>query len=161
MNKLVKSLFVSLVFALGLAAQTQTVVDMPTGGTAYNAFTVPKSIIRVQFLSTTTNPAVVKLFDSSSTTTNYIQAAYNSIGSYTTNVVVVTTNPAGVLETNTYPGLFTYTIANPAVTNTLPTVGALIAPGSGVGTLTVPLNTLRGLTAVASQAGTLIVTYQN
>ena len=159
--KLLKSLFISIALAIGALAQSQTIVDMPTGGTAYNVFSTPKSVSRVQFLSSTTNAAIIKLYDSSSTATNYVQAAYNSVGSYATNVVVVTTNPSGLLETNTYPGVFTYTIANSASTNTLPVIGALLAPGSSTGSLTTPIQTLRGLTAVASQAGTLVVTYQN
>lgn len=157
--KTLKFLILSFAFSLGVLAQT-AVSTLTTGGTAYNILASPATISSITFTSTTTNPAVLYLFDTATTTTNYVQAAYTGVTSYATNWVNIWTNESGVLITNTFVGTWTGPTSVSAVTNTLPTVAAVVAAGNQTtvrnGTITAGV----GITAVSSQPAILQINYR-
>lgn len=157
--KTLKFLILSLALSLGVLAQT-AVSTLTTGGTAYNILASPATISSITFTSTTTNPAVLYLFDTATTTTNYVQAAYTGVTSYATNWVNIWTNESGVLITNTFVGRWTGPTTVTATTNTLPTIAALVAAGNQTANRTGPVTATVGVTAVASGAGILQINYR-
>lgn len=158
MNKFLLS--IALVFA-SLSALGQTAVSvLTTGGTAYNVLAAPATISSISFTSTTTNPAVLYLFDTATTTTNYVQAAYSGVTSYATNMVTTWTNESGVVITNTFVGTFTTPTTVTATTNTLPVAVALVAAPNASVVRNGPVTMGVGLTAVASQPGILQINYR-
>ncbi len=159
MNKL-KLFILSTLLGLSALAQQTAVATLTTGGTAYNVLANPAAISSITFTSTTTNPAVLYLFDSATTTTNYVQAAYTGVTSYSTNWALVWTNESDIVITNTFVGTWTGPTTVSATTNTLPVLAAAVAPGNGQSVRALNLNTTRGITAVASTPGILQINYR-
>jgi len=156
-----KNFFLLLAAVLGLTANAQiAVVDIAVAGTAYNALATPATLTTLSFTSTTTNTAILRLYDSATTTTNYVRAAYTNWVSYATNFSTVFTNGDGILVTNTFDGTFSGPVTVAAATNTLPVVAILIAAPNSTVTKQVTIPTARGLTAVGSGVGVLEVDYR-
>lgn len=156
-----KNFILTLALVLGFAARAATAVtDIAVAGTAYNVLATPATLTTVAFTSTTTNTAVLRLFDSATTTTNYVRAAYTNWVSYATNFSVVITNGDGVLVTNTFDGSFSGPVTVAAATNTLPLLTILIAPPNQTVTKQITVPTARGLTAVGNGVGVLEVNYR-
>jgi len=159
MNKL-KLFILSALLSFGALAQQVAVATLTTGGTAYNVLANPSAISSFTFTSTSTNPAVLYLFDSATTTTNYVQAAYTGTTTYATNWALVWTNESDIVITNTFVGTWTGPTTVSATTNTLPVLAAAVAPGNGQSVRSVNINTTRGITAVASTPGILQINYR-
>lgn len=164
MNKFLTKLFLSaaLAFTLGVTANAQQMMKLTSlsAATAANVLSGPFVIDNFVVVNSTTNNATVYFYDSSTTATNYIAAAYTSFVSYATNYSVVWTNSADVLVTNTFAGTYTGPVANALATNTLPNVQILIVPAGATLNKDVRLQSMRGLTAYATQALTLLTTYR-
>jgi len=116
----------------------------------------------VTWINTTTNVAIVKLYDISNTTTTMVQEAYTSFGTpYATNIVTTFTNAAGIVMTNTVPGTFTPTTSVSQATNERPYVLQFVVPASGTMTFTDVNRMLgNGLAVLPNNAGTYLITYQ-
>lgn len=116
----------------------------------------------VTWINTTTNVAIVKLYDISNTTTTMVQEAYTSFGTpYATNIVTTFTNAAGIVMTNTVPGTFTPTTSVASNTVERPYVFQFVVPASGTMTFTDVNRMLgNGLAVLPNNAGTYLITYQ-
>ena len=158
--KTLKFLILSLALSLGALAQQTAVSVLSTGGTAYNILANAATISSISLTSTTTNAAVLYLFDTATTTTNYVQAAYTGVTSYATNWALTWTNESGVLITNTFVGTWTGPTTVSATTNTLPTVAALVAAGNQTSVRNTTITAGVGITAVASQPAILQINYR-
>lgn len=159
MKKLLLALALS---AISLAAQAQQLMKMTSlaADTSSNVLSGSFLVDNLTILNATTNAATVAFYDSATTTTNYVQAAYTSYASYATNFNVIFTNEYNVIITNSYSGIYTAPTAVSIATNTRPAVLTAIVPPGTTLNKDVKLITIRGLTAVPSQAMTLITTYR-
>ncbi len=61
--------------------------------------------------------SVVSIYDNNTNLLVYTNAAYWSRGYYTTNISAIFTNNQGIVQTNIYPGIFTYSNYTAAATN--------------------------------------------
>lgn len=64
-----------------------------------------------------TNTMVVSLYDGNTNRNTYTNAAYTTRSTSNYTAVVVTTNSLGVIQTNSYPGIYTYSVSVAANTN--------------------------------------------
>lgn len=117
----------------------------------------------LNWINTSTNAAAVTLYDSASLTTNTIvRPAYVSFTRATANITNVFTNAANIVMTNIYSATTYTATTNAAVTNTRPAFLTFLVPASGSVTLTdINREAAHGLGVLATQGGTVLVTYRN
>jgi len=169
-NKLARFLFLILAgAALILSAQPargQTFGDVfvsfpAAANVSSNAVTGGAGLLRtLQWINTSTNVARIKWYDASTTTTNIVRAAYTSYSPYSTNWNSVSTNAYGIVVTNTFSGVYYAATSNLAVTNERPRLLEFVVPAASNVSLTdLNLSFSKGLTVVADNAGTYVLTY--
>lgn len=133
---MIKNLLIGFALLLGVTTQAQLTTNIAMTGNGSNlVFTVPTHIVGITLAGNGTAAATVRIYDNN---TNggfayiYTNAAYSSRGFYTTNLVSVYTNASGILQTNTYPGVWTYTNTVNSASNNLPVqwTGAVAVNGS-------------------------------
>lgn len=143
MKKLFASITALLLASATYAAEVSSAVTMAdtwiTGG--------GKTVSGLRL--TSTNNITVSLYDSFTNIVHFTNSAYTITQTYATNRVVKTTNTLGVIQTNTYPGVFTTTLSVAANTNNPLPVLLSISTAPNTTTTISGLNTafLRGITA--------------
>lgn len=140
-----------------------TLSGLGTANTVSNVLNAGGFLIKaIAWVNTSTNAAIIKLYDISNTTTTIVQEAYTSFGTpYATNIVTTFTNAAGIVMTNTVPGTFTPSSTVALATNERPRVLEFLVGPSGVLNLT-DVNRMvgNGLSILPNNSGTYLITYQ-
>ena len=159
--KKILALFIALVVGLSAQAQLSTNVVL-VGNTSNLVFQVPTHIVKLILTGNGTSAAAVRLYDNN---TNggfayiYTNAAYSSRGYYTTNLVSTYTNASGILSTNTYPGVFTYTNTVASASNNLVVQWSGSVPVNGVVTFFTDISLGKGLLLRTDTNVTVTVDY--
>lgn len=141
MNKYLKLGLVCLSLLCGIQSKA---VDQSTAATAAATNSIIQASARIQSIIIANDVAsalTVKFFDAPTNVLTYVNAAYTNYLSYTTNIVSVYTTPAGVLQTNTNSGIYTYASTVSAATNAYRTVATINVGASGT-TVYYPTNGL-------------------
>ena|SRR3990167_180468 len=119
----------------------------------------PMSIKQVTLTTGTEGATTVNFYDNSRTNIIYTNNAFSTRVSYTTNFTVNYTNANGVVQTNLFDGVWTASSTTAAATNTLPVLLSITLPASSTKTLTVPINTVKGLSATSDTNATVNIIY--
>lgn len=146
------------IFLVAASTQAQTTnVSLSTGTNqviigSYQLFTL--------VAASGTNSVTIDLYDNAQTNITYTNAQYITQTTVSTNVTVIFTNSVGNIQTNKYPGQWTYSVTNAANTNTLPILQTFVLTPNTSITRTVDMTVIKGLVAKASSSNsTLAVTF--
>jgi len=139
-------------FGLTMAAQAQysiTNFTLVSGIKTNQLFINAVNIAYIKFTTTTlptgTN-AVINFYDNNtSNNITYTNIAYTNYVTVKTNVTFVSTNSFGNLQTNTYPGQWTYEEVVVANTNALPAIATFNLGANTSSTQTRNIVTAKGL----------------
>lgn len=149
-------------FSTPVRGADQTFVSTGAANVVSNVFSAGGYLLKaVTWINTSTNVALIKFYDTANTSTTIVQAAYTSYGTpYATNFVNIFTNAAGIVLTNTTPGIYTPSTSVSASTNERPYVYQLIvAPSAAVTASDLGRMVGNGLAILPNQAGTYSLTY--
>lgn len=94
----------------------------------------------------------ITFYDNNTNSITYTNAAYTNYTTVNTNVTSIITNSQGFLQTNIYPGQWTYASSVAANTNNLPVILSLAAPANSSTISYANLVTSKGFVARASTA---------
>jgi len=103
--------------------------------------------------------ATVNFYDSGNTNTFYTNAPWVSFVTVATNITsVLTNNSTGAVETNIYPGQWTYATTNAANTNTLPVISSFVTVPNSTSVRNTRIVSVNGLVATCGTATNVSVT---